>query len=96
MASYPPELSWVGVSVRVRWQGERERKGGYRRPWLLFKATQHQNPLSVPREPPSLGVLVSGKITTVKVKNSDNLVLSHPFISNRGETQAPPVCIHLL
>lgn len=38
---------------KVRWQAERERKGGYERPWLLFKATQHQNPFLC------LGVLVS-------------------------------------
>ena len=45
-------------------------------------------------EPPfcALGVLVGGKITSVKVKTSDNLILSRPFSSNRRETQAPPVC----
>lgn len=52
-----PELSWVSDCVRVGWQGERERKGGYGGHWPLFKATQHLNPSFCIWEAPHLVIL---------------------------------------
>lgn len=88
MASNPcPELRWVGVSVKRSGGKRKEReREGMKDPGYCSRPPNIRTPFLC------LGVLVSGKIATVKVKNSDNLILSHPFSSNRRETQAPPVC----